>query len=94
MGVTVGAALAGLLALAMTGIGVLLFLGQEAPGLAEALGLSYERFAMLFENLPIWLSGIGAAICYFLLFVLVKRTARHGLKRQRAEDVARLRVVE
>ena len=94
MGVTVGAVLAGLLALALTGVGALLLLGQEAPGVAEALGLSYERFAALFENLPIWLSGIGAAMCYFILFILVKRGARHDLKRQRAQDVARLRVAE
>ena len=94
MGVTVGAVLAGLLAFALTGIGALLLLGQEAPGLAEALGLSYDRFAALFENLPMWLSAIGAAMCYFILYILVKRLARHDLKRQRARDVARLRVTE
>lgn len=94
MGVTIGALLAGLLALALTGVGVVLLLGQEAPGIAEALGLTYERFAALFENLPIWLSGIGAAMCYFILYILVKRTARHDLKRQRARDLARMRVAE
>ena len=94
MGVTVGAVLAGLLAFALTGIGAILLLGQEAPGVAEAMGLSYERFAALFENLPMWLSAIGAAMCYFILYILVKRSARHDLKRQRARDVARLRVAE
>jgi len=94
MGVTVGAMLAGLLALAMTGIGAILLLGQEAPGIAETLGITYDRFAAIFENLPIWLSGIGAAMCYFILYILVKRSARHDLKRQRARDLARLRVAE
>jgi len=94
MGVTIGAMLAGLMAFAMTGIGVILLLGQEAPGVAEAMGLSYDRFAALFENLPIWLSGVGAAMCYFILYILVKRTARHDLKRQRARDLARMRAAE
>jgi GH24 family phage-related lysozyme (muramidase) len=94
MGITIGAMLAGLMAFAMTGIGVILLLGQEAPGIAEALGLSYDRFATLFENLPVWLSGVGAAMCYFILYILVKRTARHDLKRQRARDLARMRVAE
>ncbi|WDI31787.1 lysozyme [Hyphococcus flavus] len=94
MGVTIGALLAGMLAFVLTGIGVILLLGQEAPGIAEALGLSYDRFAALFENLPIWLSATGAAMCYFILYILVKRTARHDLKRQRARDLARMRVAE
>lgn len=94
MGVTIGALLAGLLALAMTGLGVILLLGQEAPGVAERLGLSYDRFATIFENLPMWLAALGAAMCYFILYILVKRVTRHDLKRQRARDVARLRVAE
>ncbi|MEX6631997.1 lysozyme [Hyphococcus lacteus] len=94
MGVTVGALLAGLLAFVMTGIGAILLVGQEAPGLAEAMGLSYERFTTIFESLPIWISAIGAAMCYFILYILVKRSARHDLKRQRARDLAQLRVAE
>lgn len=94
MGVTIGALLAGLLAFAMTGVGAILLLGQEAPGIAEAIGLSYDRFTTIFENLPIWLSGIGAAMSYFILYILVKRAARHDLKRQRARDIARLRIAE
>ncbi|GJL94865.1 MAG: hypothetical protein DHS20C05_12700 [Hyphococcus sp.] len=94
MGVTVGAVLAGLLAFALTGVGVILLLGQEAPGVAEAMGLSYDRFSAIFENLPMWLSAIGAAMCYFILYILVKRSARHDLKRQRAQDLARLRTAE
>lgn len=94
MGVTIGAMLAGLLAFAMTGVGAILLVGQEAPGLAEAMGLSYERFATIFENLPIWLSGIGAAMSYFILYILVKRAARHDLKRQRARALAQMRVAD
>lgn len=94
MGITVGALLAGLLAFAMTGVGAVLLLGQEAPGIAEAMGLTYDRFATIFENLPIWLAGIGAAMSYFILYILVKRAARHDLKRQRARDLAQMRVAE
>jgi len=94
MGVTIGAVLAGLLALALTATGAILVIGQEAPGLAEALGLSYDRFAAIFEKLPMWLSAVGAAMCYFILYILVKRSVRHDLKRQRARDLARLRIAE
>ena len=94
MGITVGAILAGLLAFALTGLGATLLLGQEFPGVAEAMGLSYDRFTKLFENLPMWLAAIGAAMCYFILYILVKRTARHDLKRQRAREIARLRTAE
>ena len=94
MGITVGAVLAGLLAFALTGLGATLLLGQEFPGVAEAMGLSYDRFTKLFENLPMWLAAIGAAMCYFILYILVKRTARHDLKRQRAREIARLRTAE
>lgn len=94
MGVTAGAILAGLLALAMTGLGGVLLVGQEFPGFAEAIGLSYERFVAIFENLPMWLAAIGAATSYFILYILVKRVARHDLKRQRAQEFARLKVAE
>ena len=94
MGVTIGAVLAGLLALALTGLGGALLIGQEFPGFAASLGLSYDRFTTLFEHLPMWLAAVGAAMCYFILYILVKRTARHELKRQRAREIARLRVAE
>ncbi len=94
MGVTVGAILAGVLALSLTGLGAVLLIGQEFPAAAAALGLSYDRFAALFENLPMWLAAVGAAISYFVLYILVKRTARHDLKRQRARELARLRIAE
>src|SRR5690606_4161117 len=94
MGVTIGAILAGVLAFAMTGVGAALLIGQEFPALAAALGLNYDRFALMFENLPMWLSALGAATCYFILYILVKRSARHDLKRQRARELARLRIAE
>lgn len=94
LGVTVGAALAGVLALMLTGFGAVLLVGQQFPALAASAGLSYERFALLFENLPIWLASTGAAMSYFILYVLVKRVARHDLKRQRARELARLRLAE
>ncbi len=94
MGVTIGAILAGLLAFLLTGLGAVLLIGQELPGLAQALGLSYDRFAVLFEHLPMWLAAIGAAMCYFILYILVKRTTRHDLKRQRSREVARLRIAK
>ena len=92
IGVTVGAVLAGMLAFALTGMGGALLLAQEFPSAADSVGLTYERFAAIFENLPMWLSATGAAMSYFILYILVKRTARHDLKRQRARDLARLRI--
>ena len=41
-----------------------------------------------------WLAAIGAGMCYFILYILVKRTARHDLKRARAREFARLKVAE
>ncbi|MGE0408105.1 MAG: lysozyme [Amphiplicatus sp.] len=94
IGVTVGAILAGILAFGLTSVGAVLLIGQEFPAFAAAIGLGYERFATLFENLPMWLAATGAAMCYFILYILVKRTARHEMKRQRARELARLRIAE
>ncbi|MEM6415560.1 MAG: lysozyme [Pseudomonadota bacterium] len=93
IGVTVGAALAGVLALGLTTLGGALFVGQQFPGLLASFGLS-NHYYMLFENAPIWLAAVGAAISYFILYILVKRTARHELKRQRAREIARLHAAE
>lgn len=94
IGVTVGAVFAGLLSLAMTGYGGVLLLGQELPSVAAMLGISNERFVTLFANAPLWIVGIGAAMSYFVFYILVKRAARHDLKRQRAQEIARLRIAE
>ena len=75
-------------------LGATLLIAQELPGVAGMIGLSYESFVALFENLPMWLAATGAAMCYFILYILVKRVARHDLKRQRAREVARRRAAE
>jgi GH24 family phage-related lysozyme (muramidase) len=94
IGITVGAVFAGLLSLAITGYGALLLLGQQLPNAVSALGIPYDRFVVLFENAPLWIAGIGAAMSYFIFYILVKRAARHDLKRQRAQEIARLRIAE
>ncbi len=93
MGVTVGAIFAGILAMGLTGLGGALFIGQQFPGMLASLGLSKHYYA-IFENAPIWLAAFGAAISYFVLYILVKRTARHELKRARAREIAKLRAAE
>ena len=40
------------------------------------------------------LAAIGASMFYFILYILVKRIARHDLKRQRAREIARLRIAD
>ncbi|NWG70954.1 MAG: lysozyme [Parvularculaceae bacterium] len=94
IGVTVGAVFAGLLSLGITIYGGLLAAWQMAPGFVESIGFSYSRFPTLFQNAPIWFAGIGAAMSYFIFYILVKRAARHDLKRQRAQEIARIRIAE
>ena len=91
MGVTFGALFAGVLALGLTGLGGVLMFGQQFPALAASMGLGFDRISLLFEKLPMWLAGIGAAMSYFILYILIKRAARHDLKVQRAREIARLR---
>lgn len=90
IGVTIGAALAGLLALALTLLGGAMMFGFQWPQLASAIGLSPARMAVMLEQLPVWLAAAGAAICYFLLYVLVKRASRHDLKKRRVQEAARI----
>jgi len=90
IGVTIGAALAGILAFTLTILGAALMLGLRWPSVADTLGLSPDRLALLLDNMPAWLAAIGAAMCYFILYVLVKRAARHDLKKRRAKEVARI----
>jgi GH24 family phage-related lysozyme (muramidase) len=94
IGVTVGAVFAGFLSLAMTAYGAFLLIGQQFPAAFSMMGVSYDRFVMLFENAPLWIVGIGAAMSYFIFYILVKRSARHDLKRQRSQEIARLRIAE
>ncbi len=92
IGVTVGAFFAGILALAQTGLVVASLIWQQFPAFASAIGLDSGRFLAISENLLVWMAAIGAAMCYFLFYVLAKRIARHDLKRQRAREIGRLRV--
>ncbi|MEM6650889.1 MAG: lysozyme [Pseudomonadota bacterium] len=91
IGVTVGAAMAGMMALMMTTIGALLLIDTHWPTLLSWVGLTPMVMAKIQADLPLWLLGSGAAACYFILYVLVKRASRHGLKRRRALEVARVR---
>ncbi len=91
LGVTIGAALAGILALGLTLMGGGLMFGLQWPNLANALGFSEEALLVMLENLPVWLAAIGAAMCYFILYVLVKRAARHDLKKRRAREIAHVK---
>ncbi len=91
IGVTVGVAMAGILALAQTLISGALLMGMEWPNLANMIGLGPDLLAYLADNLPIWIPAIGAAMCYFILYVLVKRGARDELKRRRAREIARVK---
>ncbi|MEE9329329.1 MAG: lysozyme [Parvularculaceae bacterium] len=94
IGVTIGAAMAGLLALVLTGMGTSLMLGLRWPALANLIGLDQARLVYMMESLPMWLAAIGAAMSYFILYVLVKRAARHDLKKQRAHEVSRVKLID
>ena len=91
IGVTVGAAMAALMALGTTLIGGLMLLEMHMPQILSMIGLSPAVMARLQADLPLWLVGSGAVALYFLAYVLVKRANRHGLKRRRAVEIARVR---
>lgn len=94
IGVTVGALMAGMMALAMTALGGVLLIDQTWPFVLPQLGLTSAVMAGLEANLPIWMLGMGAGASYFILYILAKRAARHGMKRQRAVELARVRAVD
>lgn len=91
IGVTIGAAMAGIMALATTLIGVVLLLDAQYPKALNWVGLNPSIMTMLQANLPLWLAGIGSVALYFIAYVLAKRASRHGLKRRRAVEIARVR---
>lgn len=91
IGVTVGAIMATLMVLCSTVIGGLLLMNIHLPHILGMLGLSPSMMAQLKSDLPLWLIGSGGVALYFLAYVLVKRANRHGLKRRRAVEVARVR---
>ncbi|WOI54105.1 lysozyme [Parvularcula sp. LCG005] len=94
IGVTIGAAMAGVMAFAMTILGAILVLQTRWPDLLSVIGLGPRQLARLEADLPLWLLGSGAAACYFILYVLAKRATRHGLKRRRAMEIARVRYTD
>ncbi|MEM9234060.1 MAG: hypothetical protein AAGA69_07450, partial [Pseudomonadota bacterium] len=91
IGVTVGAAMAGLMALAATLLGGVLLMSSYAPGILSMVGLNATTLAMIETNMPLWLVAGGGVALYFTAYVLVKRANRHGMKRRRAVEVARVR---
>ena len=94
MGVTIGAILAGIIAFAITVLGGILLLGQQYPDMAAQVGLGYDAMVQIFDHLPMWIAAFGAAICYFIFYILVKRSVRHDLKRERARELSRIRIAE
>lgn len=90
IGVTVGAALAALLAVFVTLIGVGLMLETYAPGLARSFGITRQALAPIMTDLPLWILSLGLGLCYFTFYILAKRAARHAIKRARAREVARV----
>lgn len=94
IGVTIGAAMAGVMALAMTVMGGILFIDMRWKGVLSTVGLNHATIERLKDDLPLWVLGAGAAACYFILYILVKRASRHGLKRQRALEIARVQQVD
>lgn len=91
IGVTVGAVLCFVLALALTLMGGVLMLDTYAPGLAGQIGLTPALLAPVLTDLPLWMLSIGLGLCYFTVYIIAKRLARHNLKKARAREVARVR---
>ena len=89
MGVTIGAGVAAVLALGVLVIGLSLFVGEQAPGLAGALGLD-RLLSWVQGDLALYLLSLGGALTYFAFYILAKRSARHGLKKRRAMEIARV----
>ena len=89
MGVTIGAGLAAVLAVGVLVIGLSLFLAERAPGIAGTLRLDRLQ-ALIAGDLPLYLLSLGGALTYFAFYILAKRSARHGLKKRRALEIARV----
>ncbi|MFC3303402.1 lysozyme [Parvularcula lutaonensis] len=91
IGVTVGAVLASLLAVALTLFGGALMLDTYAPEAAQAIGITPSLLSPIMVDLPLWLLSIGLGLCYFTFYIIAKRAARHSIKKARAREVARVR---
>ncbi|MEM1379719.1 MAG: lysozyme [Pseudomonadota bacterium] len=91
IGVTVGALLSAVLAVALTLLGGALLLDRAAPDLARSFGITPEILDPVAMQLPLWILAIGLGLCYFTFYIVAKRAARHSIKKARAQEVARVR---
>ncbi|WP_049781950.1 lysozyme [Parvularcula bermudensis] len=90
IGVTIGAAVAGLMILFVIGLSGVLLIDQSWPGLLTPLGLDAAMMDRVHAELPLWLMGAGGVAFYFIAYVIAKRASRHSMKRRRAVEVARV----
>ncbi|MEM9837592.1 MAG: lysozyme [Pseudomonadota bacterium] len=90
IGVTVGALLASVLALAITVLGGAMMLDAYAPALAADLGITTHLLGRVAGDLPLWILSIGLGLCYFTFYIVAKRASRHAIKKSRAREVARV----
>jgi GH24 family phage-related lysozyme (muramidase) len=91
IGVTVGAAMAGIVSVGVLALGLTLLLQSRWPGLAESVGIGPGALSAVTADLPLWITAAGAASTYFAAYILAKRAARHRLKKRRAVEIARVR---
>lgn len=90
MGVTIGAAMAAVVATLIFSLGLAMLAVDRTPDLAARLGVTPGRLAPVTADLPLWLVALGGALVYFALYILAKRAARHALKKKRAVEIARV----
>ena len=90
MGVTVGAAMAAVVATLVFALGLAMLATERTPDLAAAVGVTPGTLAPVTSQLPLWLVAMGGALVYFALYILAKRAARHALKKKRALEIARV----
>ncbi|NNU17161.1 lysozyme [Parvularcula sp. ZS-1/3] len=91
IGVTVGAVMLVLLAVAFTLFSGVLALDAYAPDALQAVGLSPSLLQPVLVDLPLWMLSIGLGLTYFSVYIVAKRAARHSIKKARAKEVARVR---
>ena len=90
IGVTVGAAMAAVVASLVFALGLAMLAVDRMPELAGRIGVTPGRLAPITADLPLWLVATGGALVYFALYILAKRAARHALKKKRAVEIARV----
>ena len=90
VGVTVGAAMAAVVAACVFALGLAMLAVDRVPALAASVGVTPGRLEPFLRDLPLWLVALGGASVYFALYILAKRAARHALKKKRAVEIARV----